>query len=186
MRGSARKDCRPLHVVSAWASECGITLGQVAVNEKNNEIGAIPELLKLLDIRGSVVTIDAMGSQTAIASALRAKGADYLLALKGNHKTFYNTVVDTFKAIKAGNSELVLDSFYEETNDHGRIEWRKTTVIAASNIKDHENWGALIQLYVVNICAIKKVSKTILSGILSAAFRQTPGESRIKFASIGQ
>ena len=75
-----------MHSVSVWASEFGLTLGQVATAEKSNEITAIPTLLSLIDIQGAIITIDAMGTQTAIAEKIMAGGGDYLLALKGNQE----------------------------------------------------------------------------------------------------
>jgi hypothetical protein len=78
-----------LHSVSVWASEYGLSLGQVACDEKSNEITAIPELLRLVDIKGAIITIDAMGTQKAIAEQIIAGGADYVLALKGNHGTLH-------------------------------------------------------------------------------------------------
>src|SRR3954463_2770346 len=83
-----------LHSVSVWASEYGLSLGQVACAEKSNEITAIPELLRLVDIRGAIITIDAMGTQKAIAEQVIAGGADYVLALKGNQETLHQAVVD--------------------------------------------------------------------------------------------
>jgi predicted transposase YbfD/YdcC len=82
-----------LHSVSIWASEFGLSLGQVATDEKSNEITAIPELLKLVDIRGAIITIDAMGTQTAIAADIIERGADYVLALKGNQGTLHDAVI---------------------------------------------------------------------------------------------
>src|SRR5690606_18745340 len=84
LRGSHDSDVLPIHLVSAFASEAGIVLGQIKTQEKSNEITAIPELLEWLDVRGAIVTIDAMGCQKAIAEKIIAKGGDYLLALKGN------------------------------------------------------------------------------------------------------
>ena len=81
----AKEDLGPLHVVTAWAGEYGLALGQEVCAEKSNEITAIPELLKKVDIRGGVVTIDAMGAQKAIAEEVIRGKADYVLALKGNH-----------------------------------------------------------------------------------------------------
>src|SRR5947208_4120947 len=78
-----------LHSVSVWASEYGLSLGQVACDEKSNEITAIPELLRLVDLRGAIVTIDAMGTQKGIARQISDGGGDYVLALKGNHETLY-------------------------------------------------------------------------------------------------
>jgi len=83
-----------LHSVSVWASEYGLSLGQVACDEKSNEITAIPELLRLVDIKGAIITIDAMGTQKAIAEQIVEGGADYVLALKGNQGTLHQAVID--------------------------------------------------------------------------------------------
>ena len=83
-----------LHSVSIWASEFGLSLGQVACAEKSNEITAIPELLRLVDIRGAIITIDAMGTQKAIAAQIIEGEADYVLALKGNQETLHQAVID--------------------------------------------------------------------------------------------
>src|SRR5271169_620381 len=83
-----------LHAVSVWASDFGLTLGQVACAEKSNEITAIPELLRLVDIKGAIITIDAMGTQKAIAEQIIDQGADYVLALKGNQETLHQAVID--------------------------------------------------------------------------------------------
>ena len=92
MRGNKRKDSQPSHVVSAWCREDGFCLGQRAVAEKSNEITAIPELLDKIQIKGQVVTIDAMGTQIAIAEKIRKKRGDYVLALKGNQGTLHGDV----------------------------------------------------------------------------------------------
>src|SRR5262245_9418653 len=83
-----------LHSVSVWAGDFGLSLGQVACGEKSNEITAIPELLRLVDIRGTIITIDAMGTQKAIAGQIINGGADYVLALKGNQETLHRAVID--------------------------------------------------------------------------------------------
>jgi predicted transposase YbfD/YdcC len=83
-----------LHSVSVWASEYGLSLGQVATDEKSNEITAIPVLLQLVDIRGAIITIDAMGTQTAIAQQIVDGKADYVLALKGNQGTLHDAVIE--------------------------------------------------------------------------------------------
>src|SRR6185295_8161690 len=85
-----------LHLVSAWATANGLTLGQVAVDAKSNEITAIPHLIQLLDLRGCVVTIDAAGCQKEIAAQIVGKEADYVLALKENHPTLYAQVAEYF------------------------------------------------------------------------------------------
>ena len=83
-----------LHSVSVWASEFGLTLAQVATAEKSNEITAIPELLSLIDIHGAIITIDAMGTQTAIAEKIIDGGGDFILALKGNQGTLHDATID--------------------------------------------------------------------------------------------
>jgi hypothetical protein len=83
LRGSRDGESRAVHLVSAYASAYGLTLGAVAVDGKSNEITALPELLKVLDVRGAIVSIDAMGCQQALARQVHAQGGDYLLGLKG-------------------------------------------------------------------------------------------------------
>ena len=83
-----------LHCVSVWASDYGLSLGQVACAEKSNEITAIPEVLRLADIQGAIITIDAIGTQKAIAAQIIDSGADYVLALKGNQETLHQTVIE--------------------------------------------------------------------------------------------
>src|SRR5215217_5998723 len=95
--GSRRHDHGPLHLVSAWASDQGLVLAQREVDGKSNEIIAIPELLDTLHLDGSIVTLDAMGCQKDIAARIRAKGADYLLALKANHGRTFEAVRGHFE-----------------------------------------------------------------------------------------
>jgi hypothetical protein len=92
-----RRGKAALQVVSAWASANGLVVGQVATDAKSNEITAIPELLRLLDLKGCIVTIDAAGTQTAIADQIVAGGGDYVLALKGNQKGLAEDVVRLFE-----------------------------------------------------------------------------------------
>jgi predicted transposase YbfD/YdcC len=89
-----KKGLGALHAVSVWASEFGLSLGQVACAEKSNEITAIPELLRLVDIKGTIITIDAMGTQKAIAAQIVDGQADYVLAVKGNQETLHQQVID--------------------------------------------------------------------------------------------
>jgi len=119
-----------LHLVSAWASANGITLGQVKVNAKSNEITAIPELLKLLVLKGCIVTLDAMGCQTAIAEQIVTQKADYVLAVKQNQGQLYQHVQDMFALaedprfphIQAQSAETV-------EQGHGRHELRRCEVL---------------------------------------------------------
>ena len=92
MRSNKRKEGKPSHIVSAWSREDGFCLGQKAVDVKSNEITAIPQVLEKIQIKGQVVTIDAMGTQTSIAEKIRGKRADYVLALKRNQGTLYEDV----------------------------------------------------------------------------------------------
>ena len=93
--GGANHRQQPLHLVSAWATKQGMTLGQVAVDSKSNEITAIPKLLKMLELSGAIVSIDAMGCQKEIAQAIVKGGGDYVLAVKGNQPTLYEAI-ETF------------------------------------------------------------------------------------------
>jgi predicted transposase YbfD/YdcC len=119
-----------IHLVSAWASENGVTLGQVEVDGKSNEITAIPKLLEMLDISGCIITIDAMGCQTEIAKSIVNADGDYLLALKKNQGTLYEDVqllFDNLEQIEITDDGL--DRAETIDKDHGRIEIRRAIVI---------------------------------------------------------
>lgn len=139
---------KALHLVSAWAVDNRLVLGQVTVDEKSNEITAIPELLRLLALEGCIVTIDAMGTQRAIAAQIIDQHADYVLALKENQGNFYENVHDTFAlALKEPMGE-VTPQFYETIEKgHGRLEIRKHWLIddtACLNYLDPEGkWKGL-------------------------------------------
>ena len=102
LRGSydREKGSKNLHLVTAWASQQRLVLGQVKVEDHSNEITAIPALLELLDIAGAIITIDAMGTQTEIVRLICQKKADYVVALKSNHSTLYNQVKNWFETAK--------------------------------------------------------------------------------------
>src|SRR4051812_1992729 len=112
-----------LHSVSVWASEYGLSLGQVACAEKSNEITAIPELLRLVDIKGAIITIDAMGTQKAIAEQVVDGGADYVLALKGNQETLHQAVIDHIDEQLEGDLAEAQELVTTEEG-HGREETR--------------------------------------------------------------
>ncbi len=121
-----------LHLVSAWATANGLTLGQVAVDAKSNEITAIPQLIGLLDLKGCVVTIDAAGCQKEIAAQIVAKEADYVLALKANHPTLYDQVSDHFlEQLEKEGPDRKLRHHREVEEAHGRSETRETFVAPA-------------------------------------------------------
>ena len=122
-----------LHLVSAWATANGLTLGQVAVDAKSNEITAIPQLIELLDLKDCVVTIDAAGCQKEIAAPIVAKEADYVLALKGNQPTLYEQVSDYFlEQLEKEGPDRKLRHQREVEEGHGRSETRETFVAPAT------------------------------------------------------
>lgn len=126
MRGSKTQDTKPLHIVSAWCDEDGICFGQNTVKEKENEIIAIPELLDTLQIKGYVVTIDAMGTQTKIAEKIIKKKADYVLAVKGNQEILHNDLIDYFNDLDFRKT-IIKDGNYKRTMEksHGQTEIRE-------------------------------------------------------------
>lgn len=156
--GSAGSQWGPLHVVSAWATEANLTLGQVAVAGKSNEITAIPALLELLDLRGALVTIDAMGCQKAIAAKIVARGGDYVLAVKGNQEHLLEDVQDTVE--RALNGELpahVVLQHNTTERGHGREENRCYVVVHhVKDIRDREAWP---KLKTVGMCASERTVK---------------------------
>ena len=123
----------PLHLVSAWADEARLVLGQRRVDDHSNEITAIPALLETLALEGCIVTMDAMGCQKRIAETIRDRGADYVLALKGNQPQLHEAVVETFTVEQAEGFEGCDHDFHQTVNkNHGRIETRRCWVIGTS------------------------------------------------------
>lgn len=114
-----------LHVVSAWASEASLSLGQLATEEKSNEITAIPKLLEQIDVNGAIVTIDAMGCQKEIARKIQDEGGDYVLALKGNHEKLHGAVAEHFDQLHENDFQNS-DCRRRQTKEqgHGRVEQR--------------------------------------------------------------
>lgn len=136
----------PLHLVSAWASEAGLSLGQLATDEKSNEITAIPELLDAIDLKGAVVTIDAMGCQKAVAEKIVERGGDYVLTLKGNHEKLHAAVSAHFDALHESEfegSECRLRRTHEKSR--GRVEqrWYYHTRLPQSLASLAEGWEKL-------------------------------------------
>lgn len=125
LRHSFDKDQKPLHLVSAWAAENHFVLGQVAVEDKSNEITAIPKLLELIDVAGGLVTIDAMGCQKEIAAKIRSFGADYVLAVKDNQPHLYEDITEHFSEhLENDFAELRCEQHETFDKSHGRREWR--------------------------------------------------------------
>jgi predicted transposase YbfD/YdcC len=134
MRGSfdTATGQNPLHVVSAWASEARLVLGQISVDSKSNEITAIPLLLELLDLQGCIVTIDAMGCQKDIAAAVRQQEADYVLTVKDNQPTLLTMVHEAFMAhAESDFTDPTLRRFKTVERQHGRHETREYFIAAA-------------------------------------------------------
>lgn len=135
----------PLHVVSAWNTADGVILGQLATEEKSNEITAIPQLLDELDVRGAVVTIDAMGCQTEIAQTIIDGQGDYVLAVKGNQRTLHKTIREFFAA-EMENELADVPHRRHETHDagHGRVEDRYYHLApVAKDSPLHKRWPKL-------------------------------------------
>jgi predicted transposase YbfD/YdcC len=127
-----------IHMVSAWASVNRLVLGQLKVDEKSNEITAIPDLLRLLTLKGCIVTIDAMGCQTEIAQVIVDEEADYVLALKGNQGTLHRDVQDLFTYAQETNFTDVAHGFHQTIEkDHGRIEIRRHWTISEPEFIDY-------------------------------------------------
>jgi len=139
--GSPRKDKSPLHLVSAWASHAGLVLGQEACDEKSNEITAIPKLLDVLDLKGNIVTVDALGTQKEIAKKVRKGGGDYVFALKGNHKNLHKAAQSLFERAKKRRWRGIKYDWYEivETG-HGRKERRKYWTIQERPVSEDIGW----------------------------------------------
>jgi predicted transposase YbfD/YdcC len=135
-----------LHLVSAWATENRLLLGQRAVDTKSNEITAIPDLLKILDLTGAIVTIDAMGCQKQIAAGISDAGADYVLALKENQETLYNDVQQLFlDGLENDFAGMEHHSYRTVDEDHGRTETRYYHVLAVPDelAQRHSVWESL-------------------------------------------
>lgn len=130
-RGARRNSHGPIHMVSAWANELGMVLGQIKTEEKSNEITAIPKLLDMLELRGCIVSTDAMGCQTAIAKQIVDKDADYIFSLKGNQGDLERSVELGFEIAEAKNFDGISFETHEESGTaHGRRETRKYWVIS--------------------------------------------------------
>jgi predicted transposase YbfD/YdcC len=143
-----------IHMVSAWASTKRLVLGQVKVDEKSNEITALPALLAVLALKGCIVTIDAMGCQTEIVQTIVAQDADYVLALKGNQGTLHREVQDLFAHARATQFQEVAHDFHETVNKgHGRIEvrrhWTITEAAYVQYLNTKEKWAGLTSIGMV-------------------------------------
>jgi len=203
IRRAYKKGERPLHIVSAFATANGVTLGQVPTAEKSNEITAIPELLDKLFLKGCIVTIDAMGCQTEIAKKIVENKGDYVLAVKGNQKRLLNNIEKTFE------DKLKFDYTKTTEKAHGRYEIRECwSTNDLSLIKNLDRWSSLTSIVKITdtrtvngkttsatryfISSLKNDSKEILRAVrehwkvenslhwtLDVAFREDESRARI-------
>ena len=151
----------PLHVVSAWATDQGLLLGQVAIDEKSNEITAIPKLLEMLELAGALVTIDAMGCQREIAAKIHAKGGDYILAVKGNQEHLEEDVIAAFAEAdhrRDRGQEDDVPTVHESADDtHGRAEQRYGEALPVpQTLRNRDQWAGLRSICRVTRTYIEK------------------------------
>lgn len=153
----------PLHSVSVWASDFGLSLGQVACDEKSNEITAIPELLRLVDLKGAIITIDAMGTQKAIAEQIIDSKADYILALKGNQQTMHQAVRDYVeKQMENDFADVAARQLLTKEQGHGREEIRSYLQMPVPrDLAELELWKGLQTIGVVTSACVRDGRETI-------------------------
>lgn len=152
-----------LHSVSVWASEFGLSLGQVACAEKSNEITAIPELLRLVDIQGAIITIDAMGTQKAIAEQIVDSGADYVLALKGNQETLHQAVIDYIDAQSANDfADVPARRHSTQETGHGREEVRRYVQMPVpKDLRGRDRWKGLQSMGMATLVCKREGKETV-------------------------
>ena len=156
-----RKGLGALHSVSVWASEFGLSLGQVACGEKSNEITAIPELLRLVDIKGAIITIDAMGTQKAIAAQIIEGQGDYVLALKGNQETLHQAIIAHIDEQLEGDLAQAHEHVTIEKG-HGREERRTYLQLPApEGLPGFAQWKGLKSIGVVTSCCLREGKETV-------------------------
>jgi predicted transposase YbfD/YdcC len=151
-----------LHTVSVWASELGLSLGQIACAEKSNEITAIPEVLRLVDIQGTIITIDAMGTQKAIAADIIDRKADYVLALKGNQETLHQEVIDHIdEQAKNDFADCQARRHVTEEQGHGRQEIRSYVHMPVpKELTTLEQWKGLKSIGMATLVCVRDGKET--------------------------
>ena len=158
-----KKGLGALHSVTVWASEFGLSLGQVACAAKSNEITAIPELLRLVDIKGTIITIDAMGTQKAIAAQIVDSKADYVLALKGNQETLHQEVIDYIdKQAQNDFADVKARRHITQEKAHGREEMRSYIQMPVPvDLRDLELWKGLKSIGMATLVCVRDGKETI-------------------------
>ena len=150
LRRSGTGGQQTLHLVSAWATANCLSLGQVAVAEKSNEITAIPQLLDLLDVNGALVSIDAMGCQKEIAAKIVERGGDYVLTVKDNQPSLRAAIQECFQqAIETDFADVRHDTFQTQERGHGRVDTRSYEIITNPLLSMKGDWA---QLNVIGLC----------------------------------
>ncbi len=150
-----------LHLVSVWASEYGLSLGQVACDERSNEITAIPELLRRVDIKGAIITIDAMGAQKVIAEQIFEGGAEYVLAWKGNQEALHQAVTDHIDDQLEGDLAEAQERVTAEKG-HGREEARTYLQLPAPrDLPGFTLWRGLRSIGLVTSCCLRDGKETV-------------------------
>jgi predicted transposase YbfD/YdcC len=182
LRGSRDRSAAlgPLHLVSAWATQQQLTLGQVAVEGKSNEITAIPRLLELLDVHGALVTLDAMGCQKEIARKIVEGGGDYVLTVKENQERLLEDIQATVQRALDGDLPAEMVSRHTTTEDgHGRLEERSYVVVHnLQGIRDCALWS---ELKAVGMC----YSERTIEGVTSTEVRYFIGSRRMSAKRYG-
>lgn len=157
-----KKNLGALHAVSVWASEFGLSLGQVACAEKSNEITALPELLRLVDIKGTIITIDAMGTQKAIAAQIIDSEAEYVLALKGNQETLHQAVIDYVDdQSKNDFADVQARRHLTRETGHGREEIRSYMQMPVpETLRELELWKGLKSIGMATLSCVREGKET--------------------------
>src|SRR5215472_5670314 len=173
LRGSGAAKLGPLHLVSAWATAQRLSLGQVAVAAKSNEITAIPALLDLLDVQGALVTIDAMGCQKAIAQKIIDQGGDYILTVKENQEHLLADIQQSFvQACESDFAGLHHDTYETRERGHGRDEYRCYTLLRhTAGLRHGEDWAGLTT---IGFC----YSERTVNGVTTEELRYFIGSKR--------
>jgi predicted transposase YbfD/YdcC len=186
VRGSHDGKQGAIHLVSAWSSARGLTLGQVRTADKSNEITAIPELLSTLDIKGAIITIDAMGCQHDIAAKIVESGADYVLGVKGNQPGLAEAVRLWFDAADAGKMDRPFWDDIQTEKDHGRIETRRCLVTndVAWLQEQNQHWSGLQSLIMIE--STREIIGRNSTGIASVERRYYISSLPAKAALLGK
>ena len=165
--GNKDKSLKPLHTVTAWATGTSLALGQIHVEEKSNEITAIPDLLDIIEVKGCLVTIDAMGCQRAITDKIvDEKKGDYVIALKGNQKYLHEEVIEYFDdALKNNFKDFDYVCYKETEKDHGRIERRSYYITSdIEDLYEVKDWKTIKTIVLV-------IAERKIKGIISVEKR---------------